>query len=163
MPLPVEKLDTSRPHGQVYGENAHNIAYEQKALGLPSWPYDAHGVLIEAALTEAQTAKLKERRAIAAKQPAPTKALKFEPVEDELEEGEKAGNEVVDEGDDEVNLVMWLKGEARYKPFEIQNAIKKRYGANKPKPVEAALYLVEEQKVLPRSLVAPSILPAVAA
>lgn len=169
-PLPVESLDRSRPHGQVYGETSHNIAFTQRALGLQGWPYDAHGKLIEGALNPEQKKKLKEKRDAAAaqakadaKKPA-AKASAAELPQDELEDhGERpaAPAAVVQEENlhDEVNLVMWLKGEVRYKPFEIQNALKARYKVNKPQLQAAALYLVEEQKVLPRSQVHPSILP----
>lgn len=157
--LPVEKLDTSRPYGEVYGDTTHNQAFAQRALGINSWPYDAQGDLIEAALNDEQKKKLKERRDHAAKQPVEVE-IKDEQPADQLDDNEKDGTEQAKEPeDDEVNLTMWLKGDARYKPFEIQNAVKKRYGANKPKLSDAALFLVEEKHLVPRALVHPSILP----
>lgn len=165
--LPVEKLDTSRPHGVVYGENTGNIHYEQKALGIQSWPYDAHGNLVHAALTEQQKKKLQERRDLAAKmaKDAPKEAavaVPATPITEDLEDGERSGTDPVVPEDDEINLLMWLKGEVRYKPFEVQAALKKRYGANIPRLQDAALYLVEKQNLLPRAQVHASVLPALA-
>lgn len=160
--LPIETLDTTRPFAYVAGES--DIAYSQKSLGIQSWPYDAQHNLLERLLNDDHKKKLAERRELAGKsaakeQPAPVDAdaLAKAAAEDIADKQvEKAGDKSDDESD--VNLLMWLKGEVRYKPFEIQNAIKARYGANKPKLQDAALYLVEEKNILPREQVHPSIL-----
>jgi hypothetical protein len=54
---------------------------------------------------------------------------------------------------------MWLKGEIRYSAVELMKAAKARYGVNKHRLVDLATYLVEEQKLVARNEVAPTILP----
>jgi hypothetical protein len=180
MKLAIETLDRSRPFGEVCGQTDHNIAFAQKGLGIESWPYDHQGKLIEAALNDAQRAKLAQKRAaaetraqaqqaVAVAEQAPaqtvgTQALAAaqadeEPDDDEIEDiGEKPVEEKAD--DDEVNLVTWLKTGTGYKAFEIQRAIKARYGANKPGFAQAALFLVDDKKLLPWAEVAENLRPA---
>lgn len=144
--LPIERLDTSRPYGFVSGETGLNIAFEQDG-----WPYDAHGDLIEAGLHGVQLQVLAEKRQRAAAKLAAQQAKAGAVAADEDDEDKDAdptqAQTTVGNGEDDINLIMWLKGEARYKPHEIQAALKKRYGVNKPRPRDAALYLVEEQRL----------------
>ncbi len=154
MALPLEKLDRSRPFGSVTGPTEHKIAYTQANQGIADWPYDAHGGLIEAALNDAQAAKLREKRAKA-------KAAPIETV-DEVDEEPDAPLPPPKPEDDAVNLTMWLTGEAKYKQFEITKAFKARYHIAKNDLKEIARYLVEDAKppLVARALVHPSILPA---
>lgn len=156
--LSVEKLDRSRPFGQVYGDTEHKIHFTQRAMGIEAWPYDAHGVLIEDALNEAQSEKLAERRAKAAQSAAQPEPPAPEPEEDEPDAPLPPKT---DEGE-EVNLEMWLRGEIRYKPHELQREGKRRFGVNKPKPRDLALFLIEDPKgpkLVPRGEVSREILP----
>lgn len=160
--LPIEKLDRSRAYGEVSGENEHKIYYAQGALGIQSWPYDAHGDLIEGALNKEQRAKLDEKRK--QRKLNEEAAAKAPKVKEEVEE--TAADEEVDaaakkksDDDSEINLEMWLKGEAKYTPLQLQGAVKQRYHVNKPHKQAIALFLVEEKKLIPRSLVHPSVLP----
>lgn len=146
-----ETLDRSREFSQVFGETPHNIAFYQKGF-----PYDAHGKLIVDALTADQVKVLEARRAKAAK------AAEAAPPDDEPEApaAEVVDDEEEDTADDDgVNLVAWLKGEVRYRPHELQNAVKARYGVNKPRPRDIAIYLVEEQKLVPPAEVSTNVLP----
>jgi hypothetical protein len=152
----VETLDRSRAFGQVCGETAHNIAFTQRWGGIQGWPYDAHGKLIEPALTAEQREKLAERRARAVKTAQEEASQPPAPDEDLPEPDAPAPKE---DATEEVNFVMWLKGEARYKPHELFTAAKARYGVNKHKLEHLALYLVEEKRLVARKEVHPSILP----
>jgi hypothetical protein len=157
MALPIEKLDTSRPYGSEHGEQLE-CAFRQKSLGLVDlWPYDSHHNLIESLLTKEQKTKLTEKREAAKNKPVEPEV---ESTEDELLEPDAVAPKapVYDETE-EVNLVMWLKGEARYKSHELQKAMLQRYKVNKRDHREIARWLVEEAKVLPRAQVHPSILP----
>jgi hypothetical protein len=176
--LTIETLDKSRPHGSVHGEHPHNVSFTQKAIGIEAWPYDHKGRLVEVALNEKQAQVLADRRAkakVAAEAAAeaaekakaegkssPTDDLSDDEIaREEAELVQAADNEVKEDEpvEDEVNLVLWLKGEVRYRPREIQDALKKRYGANKPRMVDAAIYLVDEQQLLPREQVSAKVLP----
>jgi len=155
MTLPIERLDRSRPHGSVHGERTNGIAFTQRALGIEDWPYSAQGELIETLLSKTQRDKLAEKRDAAENGSAPSTAPVTEAPEEEIEPD--APKPVVD--DEDVNLEMWLRGEASYKWSKVQKAILRRFSANKPEKRQAALYLVEEKKLLPRAQVHTSILP----
>lgn len=157
MPLPIERLDTSRPYGSVHGEQLH-CAFEQKSLGLTDlWPYDSHHNLIEAILTDEQKKKLADKREAAANKPVEVESASTE--DDMLEPDAVAPKTPVYDETEEINLVMWLKGEAKYKNHELQRALLRRHSVNKRDTREIARYLVEEKQVLPRAQVHPSILP----
>ncbi len=158
--LPVEKLDKSRTHAEVFGPTQHSIAFAQRAMGVEGWPYDAHGDLIEAALNDHQREVLAKRREQAAKNPKPPVPEQVEAIdEDIVDEEVTESKEPADDPTEDINLVQWLKAEVRYRPLDVQNAVKKRYGVNKPSTQAIALYLVEEKKLLPRQQVHSSILP----
>lgn len=163
--LPIEVLDRTRPHGEVFGEPAHQVKYTQNARKLEAWPYDAHYNLVEAALTPAQRDMLAAMRKQAEeKAKAEPETVEDEDVppaaaaadDDELEP-DADPNRVKD--DDGINLVLWLKGETKAKAPDVQKVLKARFGVNKPSTQQQALYLVEEQKLLPRDQVHRSILP----
>src|SRR4051794_35394857 len=110
MALPIEKLDTSRPFGSEHGEKL-DCAFRQKSLGLADLsPYDSHHNLIESVLTKQQKAKRAEKREAAKNKPAEPEV---ESTEDEMLEPDAVAprTPVFDESE-EVNLVLWLKGEA---------------------------------------------------
>lgn len=159
MALPIERLDRSRPFGEVYGDADHNVKFTQKSLGIESWPYDAHGELIEAALDKKQRDKLAERRA--AFKPVPIEETIEDTVEELHEEDLAAAAAAAAARSaefDEINFEMWLRGEVKYRPNDLQKAAQQRYGVNKPQMRELARYLVEEQKLVPRKLVHKSVL-----
>lgn len=153
MTLPVERLDRSRSFGTVHGPDAAKVRYRQAALGLPDWPYDVHGKLMEAALTKEQRTKLTEKREAAKKAPP----VEIAPEDDQPLDAPPEPKIPADEG--AVNLVMWLRGEAKYRYADVQKAIRDRFHADKPYRLEAARYLIEDKKIVPRSEVHPSILP----
>ena len=156
--LPVQRLDRSRAYGEVHGESGLQ-AYAQRALNIEGWPYDAHGDLMEAALSVAQRDALAKRRARRAAEIAASPAeAENAPIDEEVVEEE---HEHAQE-DDEFNALMFLTREISYPARVVQTALKKRYFVNKPSIQAAALYLVEEKKILPRAQVHPSILPPLA-
>lgn len=166
--LAIEVLDRTRPYGEVYGEHADQVKYTQPARKVQDWPYDAHEILVERALTP------KQRDMLAAMRKQAEEKAKAEPApaeEDEVETEASADGEGADElepdapgvkDDDGINLVLWLKGELKAKPTEVQKVLKARFGVNKPERTQQALYLVEEQRILPRDQVHKSILPPAA-
>lgn len=154
--LPMEMLDRSRAFGYVQGDTAHNIKFEQRG-----WPYDAHGHLIESALTPAQKATLADKRERAVKR-AVEQPVQAEALLDEEEIEDIVDKKVAEEdpdSDDDVNLEAWLKGEQKYPAHELQAALKKRFGVNKARLADIALYLVEDKKLVPPGLVAKGLLP----
>lgn len=160
--IPVDTLDRSRPFSTVHGEDTGGQAFSQRALGIEGWPYDHEGKLMFDKLNEKQLAKYEAKQKEAE---ARAEAAKNEPPEpdEELDQGEQedAIERVVKEDPNEdVNLVQWLTGNARYKPFQIQSTIKARFGANKPNMKEAARYLVEEKKLVPWADVTSALRPA---
>lgn len=165
--LAIELLDRSRPFGEVYGEHVHQVKYTQNARKLQAWPYDAHGNLVEASLNEKQAEMLAAMRAAAEKAAAEAPAEEVEAIEDAAEaddvvnddDGELEPDATRVKDDDGVNLELWLRGELRLTQPVIQKVLKARYGVNKPSLVQQALYLVEEQKLIPRDQVSIKILP----
>ena len=157
MPLPIMRLDTSRPYGTVHGEHVH-CAFEQKSLGMADlWPYDSHHNLIEDKLTVEQKKKLADKREAAANKPVEVESVSTE--DEMLEPDAVAPKAPVYDESEEVNLVQWLKGEARYKNHELQRALLKRFSVNKRDSREIARFLVEDKQILPRAQVHASILP----
>ena len=158
--IAVDTLDRSRPYATVHGEETNGKAFSQRAIGIESWPYDHDGKLIEELLTSQQKAKREQKikeaieRAVEARNAPPEPDVADDEGEDKVERLKPQ-----EDPNEEVNLVQWLKGDVRYKPFEVQSAIKARFGANKPNMKEAARYLVEEQKLVSWSEVASMFRP----
>jgi YD repeat-containing protein len=162
--LPVEKLDRSRAYAETYGPNDFAIAYSQAAMGVLAWPYDNQGHLIEAALTDEQRAKLEQRRALIQAEPEEGPVVTAQEEARAIAEMEDAADRPpIPSEDDGINFEMWLRGEIKYKPHELQAEAKKRFGVNKPRPSDLAVYLVEEQKLVPHSQVVKGLLPPQAA
>lgn len=159
--IPVDTLDRSRPFSTVHGEDTGGQAFSQRALGVEGWPYDHEGKLMFDKLNEKQLAKYEAKQKEAEARAEAAKNAPPEPNEVEQDEQEDAIERVTkDDPNEDVNLVQWLTGNARYKPFEIQSVIKSRFGANKPNMKEAARYLVEEKKLVPWADVIPALRPA---
>ncbi len=157
----VETLDRSRAYATVHGEETKGQAFAQRALGIEGWPYDHNGDLMADLLNDKQKAKLEQKRSEAAARAEEAKSAAPQPEEDDETEDriERKKDNPGDDPNEEVNLVQWLRGAVRYKPFEIQEAIKTRYGANKPSTKEAARYLVEEKKLVSWDEVAQALRP----
>lgn len=160
--IPVDTLDRSRAFATVHGEDTDGQAYAQRALGLEGWPYDHEGKLMFDKLNAKQIAKYEQKQKEAEERAEAAKNAPVEPenYEDEQEDAvERVKPVSQDDPNEDVNLVQWLTGQQNYKPFEIQTAIKSRFGANKPNMKEAARYLIEEQKLVPWERVKQSLRP----
>ena len=155
--LPFERLDRSRAFGTVIGPTEpHKIAYSQVNFGLEFWPYDAHENLIEAALQPEQKKLLDDKRAAKAKTPEPE-------IEDEPQAVvETAPPPPPPDEHEDINLSMWLRGQIRYRPNEVQKAVRARYHVNKNTNRDLAMFLVEEPNgphLIPRGEVSEKLLP----
>lgn len=124
-------LDRTRKFSTVHGEDTRGIAFFQDGF-----PFDARGQLHEPALTDELRKKLGPKPQKAAKVKAEKAPRPARP--DATAEGDKG----------EVNLTAWLKGEVRYKPFQVFAATRKRTGVAVTSIVEAARLLVFEQKIV---------------
>ena len=151
--LPVDRLDRSRTFGTVYGPDEKKVRFRQSCMGLPDWPYDINGKLMENALDEQQRAKLKDKRAAAAK--APPVVL----TEEDDAPLEAPPEPKIPEDEGLVNLELWLRGQAKYRFADVQKALRDRKHVDKMTKASLALYLIEELKLVPRDEVDPSILP----
>lgn len=160
--IPVDNLDRSRPFSTVHGEDTGGQAFSQRALGIEGWPYGHDGRLMFDKLNEKQLAKYEAKQKEAEARAEAAKNAPPEPDEIEQDEQEDAIERatVKEDPNEEVNLVQWLTGNARYKPFEIQSTIKARFGANKPNMKEAARFLIEEKKLVPWADVTQALRPA---
>ena len=155
-PSSRERLDRSRAYGEVHGESGLQ-AYAQRALTSKAGLRCARRPDEEAALSVAQRDALAKRRARRAAEIAASPAeAENAPIDEEVVEEE---HEHAQE-DDEFNALMFLTREISY-PALSWTVLKKRYFVNKPSIQAAALYLVEEKKILPRAQVHPS-MPAAA-
>jgi hypothetical protein len=167
--LPIQVLDRSRAYGDVYGETQHQVKYTQNAKRIEGWPYDVHENLVEEALNDKQRdalAAMRKAAGITEADIAEAKKAAEEPAEEPAAADADDENYVEPDAktkdDDGINLTLWLQGEQRVKPTDIQKVLKTRFGVNKPGTQAQALYLVEEQKLLARDQVHPSILPKAA-
>jgi len=140
-------LDRSRPHGTVHGVIDDGVHFHQEGL-----PFDAHGRLVAARLTDEQRAKA-ERLARKSARLAPR----------DLPGGAGGAAEPGDEeqaadcGD--VNLDAWLRGEAKYLYDAVRSAIRGRYQRDCPSIGDAVEFLVFEVQLVDRKLVAKRLLP----
>jgi len=140
----VIRLDRSKPFSECRGERApddphYRVHYWQGQLvgrDMVLLPFDAHGELVpDDGKTEPWIGKDTENK------PVQHFPLYNKPMRDLLERKRKRQSQIaakVAEEDDldvqdteavaeEVNLVAWLRGEARYEWPELQVAVKKRY------------------------------------
>lgn len=170
----VIRLDTSRPFSEVRGERCVDdphyrvTAMQGRMVGkkLVMLPFDANGELVEDdGRTEPYTAlnvdakpvthqplyNADMRALVERLQKKAPKAADAEEVEDH-EDGE-TGDDHVGETTDNVNLVSWLKGEAKYTPQEVRAAVKARYHVNHQTLTPVVVHLVDDEKLVPREQV----------
>lgn len=169
--LATIRLDRSRPVAEVHGDRMsddplYRVAYYQGGL-----PFDASGLLVPDDGSTAPKLGLgldgkevrypplynDEMRKLVAKRLRKVAAPAAAPVETESE-----GVQIEDDEDapasDEINLEMWLRGEARYQPFQIFAECKKRFNRVHTSLRSVVDDLVLDEKLVPESEVAKDLM-----
>lgn len=169
------RLDTSRPFAEVRGERCVDDphyrvnAMQGRMVGkkLVLLPFDANGELVADDGKREPYAGMNvegkpvthrplyddEMRALVARlsKKATAKPADQEPAEEQNDE--ETGDSQVGDPADEVNLVSWLKGEAKYTPQALRTAVKARYHTNHATIPPMVVALVDDEKLVPRDQV----------
>ena len=162
MAQPTLRLDTSKKYSTVHGDRSpddpnYHVCFYQDGL-----PFDSDGAVVP---DDGKTApwvinvmdgntlvQVKHhplyndemRKKLARKMARFTKGPADEPeptTEVDDEESKEAAS-------DDVNIISWLKGEAKYEPFLIYAAVKKRYSLNLHRIRDVVEALVLDQKLV---------------
>jgi hypothetical protein len=135
MSAPTLKLDRSRYHATVHGENATH-AFEQDGL-----PFNHQGELVEKLVSKEKRPLVEKKLKRLAKLASGT------PVEPEVVE--KTEDDDDDEGDasSEMNFEQWLKDQVRYEQHAVFKEAKKRYNKVFSNYRDLAEFLVFEENI----------------
>lgn len=168
----VIKLDPSRPYGTEHGDRTPDDPMVRVRFWQGGLPFDAHGALVD---------DNGQRQPFSGPQDADGKIPRFSPLYDDaraallakkrdrmarhIKDPEPEIVTVEDEEDlkgqaaDEVNLAMYLKGEAQYEPWLLFKAVERRYHAKHNKLGDMIVFLVldltGDQKIIDESDLAP--------
>ncbi|HLN10742.1 MAG TPA: hypothetical protein VK281_17525 [Xanthobacteraceae bacterium] len=146
---PIVRLDRSKPHGIVYGVIEDGVHFHQDGL-----PFNAHGHLVAAKLTEEQRAKAENKA---------RRRAKAAPGDDAAEPVKAASRGAPDpQADDtpgDVNLDAWLRGEQKYLFDAVRTAIRSRYNRDVGAIADAVEFLVLEESLVPIDQVTPPLRP----
>jgi hypothetical protein len=171
---PVIILDRSKKFSTIHGERSPDDPHYQVHFWQDDLPFDSNGELVA---DDGKTAvwdtvdpddskktirhhplySEKRRARLKAKQDRAAKAqVDHEPVvdEDSAEEEQAAASS-------DVNLVAWLEGKARYKPYQLYAAAKVRYAKHYTRLRDLVEDLVYEEKLVPEDRVSPDLLALV--
>jgi hypothetical protein len=147
----TKRLDKSRSYGEHHPPE--NGAFYQQ----DGYNFDHEGYLVDDLLTDAQKERLKKLpppKSGGGKPPKPAKQQAAPPSEG----GEGGGGEPGGEGEGgdnaDLNLTLWLKGEAEYDFADVQKAVKTRYHAWKTSKRDLVNFLVTDEKLVPYDEVA---------
>jgi hypothetical protein len=161
------RMDRSKAFATVNGERAPNDPHAKVYFFQDGLPFDAHGNYVDGLVTEPKLLALAERKlkklakASAPKDPA---AIAGEPDglpgdqgddDDGDESDEDRGPSPSDPQDGDLNLQLWLMGQAQYQWFSVAAAISKRYGKRITSVTDAVLFLVGEEKLVSGDQLAP--------
>jgi hypothetical protein len=145
------RMDRSKYYTTVHGEREPGDPHAGVVFMQDGLPFDGDGVLMDERLSlicsdaeQAHAERLRERAAKAAER-------KSKPADDE---GGDDG-EVGEKDPNSVNIEAWLRGEQKVEWFALAAAIRSRYHKGVNNRRNALIFLVEEEKVLPLSQLAP--------
>lgn len=135
------RLDKSRAYSTIHGERTPGDPHQLAFYCQEGIHFDAQGLHIEHLLDE-KTLALVEKRLKRQAKAAP----KDDADEPEEGDGEPASDK--DSGAGEVNLELWLRGEAKYPWFAITKTVRDRYHQNISKQSDMVAFLVLDEKVV---------------
>jgi hypothetical protein len=149
------RMDKSRPFGTVHGERAPGDKHQFAHFQQDGIYYDAHGLHLEELVEDDKTRALVERRLKRQAKAAPKEKAADAGDSDNDEDLDPASNGAGSDSSDDVNLEAWLRGEAQYHWFRITKLVRERYHQNITKLIDMIEFLVEDEKVITVSELAP--------
>lgn len=154
------QIDRGRYHSTVHGERTPDDPHVDVHFYQDGIPFDAHGNHVDGLLDEKNDkggkirALLERRLQKQAKAMAPRSAEEGEGDDDDID---VAGGGAAGDTASDVNLEMWLRGQAQYEFFKVKKAVRDRFHQNFSSAASIVEHLVLEEKIIAVSELAPNL------
>ena len=146
------RLDRSRPFAQIRGQRSPGDPHQLVHFQQDGIHFDSQGLHLDHLIGTDELRSLVEKRLKRQAKSAPKKA-----DAGEGDNGDPEDDASGSPGGDDVNIDAWLRGEAKYPWFAITKTVRERYKSNKTTQVDVVDFLVNEQKIVPISDLAPEL------
>lgn len=147
---PRLRLDRSRYSATVHGQRTQGDKHQLVHFIQDGIHFDAEGLHLDDLVEDDETRALVDRRL--KKQGKAAKGDSAGGGSDNTDPEEKSSG-----SDDDVNLEAWLRGEQKYEWFKIAKVGRDRFQKNITKQADMVDFLVNDQKIIAKDQVAPSL------